>query len=226
MTLAENYAVVRQRIEDAIALSGRKDNVKIIGITKTRTPEEIDQLLTVGIDTIGENRIQELVDKYDKINSCFDIQVVGQLQTNKVKYTIDRVSCIQSLDRTALAEEIDKRACAKGRVMDVLVEVNLTGNPDRGGVEPAGVVDFCDGLGAYGGLRLKGLMAVAPLDIPAEARRGVFARVYGLYCRVRDRHPDADRLSMGMSSDYYEAILEGATEIRLGTALFGKREKI
>ena len=138
MTLAENYAVVRQRMEDAIALSGRKDNVKIIGITKTRTPEEIDQLLTVGIDTIGENRIQELVDKYDKINSCFDIQVVGQLQTNKVKYTIDRVSCIQSLDRTALAEEIDKRACAKGRVMDVLVEVNLTGNPDRGGVEPAG----------------------------------------------------------------------------------------
>ncbi len=224
--LNENLDIIKNNIEKAKQLCGRNDNVKIIAITKTRSPQEINQLLDYNIDTIGENRIQELIEKYDKINSRFDIQVVGQLQTNKVKYTVGKISCIQSLDRVSLAKEIEKQYNKADGVIDVLVEVNLTGQAERGGVPLQDVMSFCHDIVQYKSIRLKGLMAVAPIGLSETEIRRSFASVRKIYSDVKSIFPTVERLSMGMSNDYELAILEGATEIRLGTALFGRRNLI
>lgn len=225
MSLEENMEIVRNNIEKAMQRAGRQDKVKIIGITKTRTPQEIDALLPLGIDTIGENRVQEFLDKYTKLNSCFDMQMVGQLQSNKVKYLVDKISCIQSLDREGLAAEIEKQCLRFGRTMQVLVELNLTGEAGRGGIaaNKEDLLAFCAGLEQYGSIQLKGVMAVAPLGLSEKALKETFVAVRNLHECVQARYPMADRLSMGMSGDYVQAIEEGATEIRLGSALFGKR---
>ena len=224
--LSDNLDIIKNNIEKAKNECGRKDDVKIIAITKTRSAQEINGLLDYGINTIGENRIQELTEKYDQINPLFDIQVVGQLQTNKVKYTLGKISCIQSLDRLSLAKEIEKQYNRIGKAIDVLVQVNLTDNIDRGGIAPEKTIDFCYQLSEYSSLTLKGIMAVAPTGLTDSQLRDCFAKVYNIYSDVKKLFPYADRLSMGMSNDYYQAILEGATEIRLGTALFGKRNII
>lgn len=224
--LNDNLDIIKNNIEKAKSACGRKDDIKIIAITKTRTPLEINQLFDCGINTIGENRVQELTEKFDQINPLFDIQVVGQLQTNKVKYTLGKISCIQSLDRLSLAKEIEKQYNKIGKALDVLVEVNLTDDMGRGGIAPDKIIDFCYHLSNFSFLRLKGLMTVAPIGLTENQLRRCFAKVYNLYSDVKNIFPCADRLSMGMSNDYYQAILEGATEIRLGTALFGKRNII
>ena len=222
--IASNIATIREKIDEAMHISGRKETVDIIAITKTRTPEEINQLLLNDINCIGENRVQELVEKYDKISHQFDIQVVGQLQTNKVKYIVDKISCVQSLDRISLAAELDKHYGRAGACVDVLVQVNLTDDPIRGGVQPNDLHKFCDSVQEFSSLRLKGLMAVAPIGLDEYELRKCFSYMYSLYSHLKDEIPGIDRLSMGMSNDYIPAICEGSTEIRLGSAIFGERK--
>lgn len=221
--LATNIAIIKENIDHSLRSAGRNDNVKIIGITKTRTPDEINQLLQYDIFSIGENRVQELVEKFDNISNRFDIQVVGQLQTNKVKYILDKVSCVQSVDRLSLAKELNKNYERMNSTLDVLVQLNLTDDPARGGVRVNEVFRFCDELQRYTSLSIKGLMAIAPIGLCEKELRSSFASVYKIYSTLKDDIKDFDRLSMGMSNDYIPAILEGATEIRLGSAIFGAR---
>lgn len=221
--IASNIALIRENIDRAMHQAGRDDEAKIIAITKTRTPEEINELIIHNIFTIGENRVQELIEKYDKISSRFDIQVVGQLQTNKVKYIADKVSCVQSLDRIALANTLETHYSRINAGVDVLVQVNLTDDPARGGVKPSEVVRFCDDVQKYPSLRLKGLMAVAPVGLNEYELRKCFSGMCKLYSDLKNDIKSVDRLSMGMSNDYVPAILEGATEVRLGSAIFGER---
>ncbi len=224
--LAENIRGVKQRIKEALEEAHRSDEVKIIAVTKTRSPQEINLLTDYGIFSIGENRVQELMDKIDSLDKRFDIQVIGQLQRNKVKYIIDRVNCVQSLDREELAFELNRRAAALGKRLDVLIEVRLNDDPARGGVAPEKFETFCVNMKRFESLNICGIMAVAPPGLSKSERVAAFGKAACLMPTLKEVFPEADRLSMGMSADYYEAILAGATEIRLGSALFGPRENM
>lgn len=203
--------------------------VRVLAATKTQPPEVINFALANGIDLIGENRVQELLEKYDAIDKdkC-EIHFIGRLQTNKVKYIIDKVSMIHSVDSLKLASEIDRRAAACGKVMDVLVEINLANEESKGGISLIEASEFADALAEFGHLRLRGLMAVAPKCDDDEKNAVLFAKIYKKLIDIsasKVYNGSIDILSAGMSNDYMAAALNGANIVRLGTALFGKRDQ-
>ena len=221
--LARNIAYWRERLGNAAAKWG---GVEICGVTKTIAPELINPAYAAGITTIGENRVQELLEKYDRLDPAFRIELIGQLQTNKVKYILDKVQRVQSLDRDALAEEISKRAAAKGIVMPVLVEVSIAGEEQKGGIAEDELEAFVRRCAEMPGLRVEGLMAVMPNVADPEQVRPYFRRMRTWFETLRDREiPNTDirTLSMGMSHDCIVAAEEGATMVRLGRSLFGER---
>ena len=181
-----------------------------------------------GIRTLGENRVQALVGKLDRLNPAFEIHLIGQLQTNKVKTAIDKVAMIQSLDREALALEISRRAVAAGRVMPVLVQVNIAREPQKAGIDEELLLPFLQQCAQLPGLRVEGLMAIMPIADDPEDVRPYFRRMREWFDRLRDMNlPGVQMrtLSMGMSDDAVVAAQEGATMVRLGRALFGARPK-
>lgn len=203
--------------------------VRVLAATKTQPPEVINFALANGIDLIGENRVQELLEKYDAIDKdkC-EIHFIGRLQTNKVKYIIDKVSMIHSVDSLKLASEIDRRAAACGKVMDVLVEINLANEESKGGISLIEASEFADALAEFGNLRMRGLMAVAPKCDDDEKNAVLFAKIYKKLIDIsasKVYNGSIDILSAGMSNDYMAAALNGANIVRLGTALFGKRDQ-
>ncbi len=203
--------------------------VRVLAATKTQPPEVINFALANGIDLIGENRVQELLEKYDAIDKdkC-EIHFIGRLQTNKVKYIIDKVNMIHSVDTLKLAAEIDRRAAACGRVMDVLVEINLANEESKGGISLDEATEFADALAEFDHLRLRGLMAVAPKCDDGEKNAVLFAKIYKKLIDISSPkvyNGSIDILSAGMSNDYMAAALNGANIVRLGTALFGKRDQ-
>ena len=218
--VAANIAYVKSRLPDG---------VRLLAATKTQPPEVINFALTNGIDLIGENRVQELLEKYDAIDKdrC-DIHFIGRLQTNKVKYIIDKVSMIHSVDSLKLACEIDRRAQSCGKVMDVLIEINLANEPSKGGIALHEADEFADALCDLAHLRLRGLMAVAP-KCQNDAKTAVlFKKIYKKLIDIsssRVYNDSIDILSAGMSNDYTVAVANGANIVRLGTALFGKRDQ-
>lgn len=221
--LFENVRIWKERIAEASAKWG---GAEICAVTKTHSAEEINPAWDAGIITIGENRVQELLEKIDSLNPNFNIQLIGSLQTNKVKYIIDRVDMIQSLDRDALAEEISRRAEAKGKVMQVLVQVNIAREPQKGGIDEDELEAFIRRCSTLPGLQIKGLMAIMPLVTDPEEVRPYFKRMRTWFDRLRDtniNNTSMDVLSMGMSGDCIVAAQEGATMVRLGRALFGER---
>ena len=221
--LLRNIAEWRDRVADASAKWG---GAEICGVSKTVDPETINLAWEGGIRTLGENRVQELMGKIDRLNPAFDIHLIGQLQTNKVKYIIDRVAMIQSLDRDALAVEIDRRARAASVVMPVLVQVNIAREPQKAGIDEAELVSFIQRLSEMQGLRVEGLMAIMPIADDPEAVRPYFRRMREWFDRLADMGiPGVHMrtLSMGMSDDALVACQEGATMVRLGRALFGAR---
>ena len=221
--LHENIRVWQERIQDA---SGKWGGAEICAVTKTRSAAEINPAWDAGLTTIGENRVQELMEKIDELNPNFNIQLIGSLQTNKVKTIIDRVDMIQSLDRDALAEEISRRAAAKGRVMQALVQVNIAREPQKGGIHEEELEGFIRRCSDLPGLQIKGLMAIMPLVSDPEEVRPYFRRMRNWFDRLRDtniNNTSMDVLSMGMSGDCIVAAQEGATMVRLGRALFGER---
>lgn len=195
------------------------NQVKIVAATKTRTPEEINLLPLCGIYAMGENRVQELLSKIDGI-TVPERHFIGALQTNKVKYIVDKVSMIQSVDRLELAREIDKRSAAIGKVMDILVEVNYGREEAKSGSMPEDTLDFVKEIMTFKNLRVKGLMSVLPIDAPES----MYIGMKELFDDVKQICPDAEYLSMGMSDDYEVAIKCGANMIRPGTILFGQRD--
>lgn len=225
MTIEENLIRIKQNIDQACLQCGRDPKeIKIIAVTKTRTAEEINQAVSLGLDTIGENRVQELLSKIDDIN-CSHVHLIGQLQTNKVKYIIDKVELIHSLDRISLAKELNSRAEDKlKKPIDTLVEVNIGHEESKSGVLPENLYEFLDILQEFLYIKVRGLMCVAPANA-TESELGVyFSQMHEFMKAGQQIYSEFNILSMGMSRDYVQAIKHGSTMIRLGTALFGERD--
>lgn len=223
----ENYKNAMSRLETALEESGRsRKDVLVIGASKTMPLERILFVRdNTDVKIFGENRVQELLEKYTP-----DVRwhFIGQLQTNKVKYIIDKVELIHSVDRISLLQEIDRQAKKHGKVQDILIEVNIGGEEKKGGVAPAEVIDFAKEVDKYPSVRLKGLMSVLP-NVEKEALDAFYLQLSKLYDTLKQTrldNADIRYLSAGMSNDYDVAVKYGANIVRLGRALFGEREVI
>ncbi len=223
----KNYKNAMSRLETALEESGRNvKDVLVIGASKTMPLERILFVRdNTDVKIFGENRVQELLEKYTP-----DVRwhFIGQLQTNKVKYIIDKVELIHSVDRLSLLQEIDRQAKKHGKVQDILIEVNIGGEEKKGGVAPAEVIDFAKEVDKYPSVRLKGLMSVLP-NVEKEALDAFYLQLSKLYDTLKQTrldNADIRYLSAGMSNDYDVAVKYGANIVRLGRALFGEREVI
>jgi len=223
----ENYKNAMSRLETALEESGRnRKDVLVIGASKTMPLERILFVRdNTDVKIFGENRVQELLEKYTP-----DVRwhFIGQLQTNKVKYIIDKVELIHSVDRLSLLQEIDRQAKKHGKVQDILIEVNIGGEEKKGGVAPSEVIDFAKEVDKYPSVRLKGLMSVLP-NVEKEALNAFYLQLSKLYDTLKQTrldNADIRFLSAGMSNDYDVAVKYGANIVRLGRALFGEREVI
>jgi pyridoxal phosphate enzyme (YggS family) len=223
----ENCGKIKERINTAAQRSGRNpEDIKLIAVSKTDDAVRIEKALEWGINDLGENRVQELCDKFDIINMKCKWHLIGHLQTNKVKYIINKVSMIHSLDRLELAQEIQKRAEKADRQVEVLVQVNISGEDTKFGISPDNAHSFIRELSRMGNIKVKGLMTIAPMAEKPEDIRWVFAGLRKFYIDIRQENIDnidMDYLSMGMSNDFEVAIEEGSNIVRVGTAIFGKR---
>ena len=221
--LLRNIAKWRQRIGEASAKWG---GAQICAVSKTVDADIVNMAWEGGIRILGENRVQEVVAKKDRLNPGFEIHLIGQLQTNKVKPAVQRVAMIQSVDREALAQEISRRAGAEGLVMPVLVQVNIAREPQKAGVDEEQLLPLLKRCAELPGLKVQGLMAIMPVADDPEEVRPYFRRMREWFDRLREADlPGIEMrtLSMGMSDDCVVAAEEGATMVRLGRALFGAR---
>ena len=222
--LENRVARIRRELEEASA--GRYPVPKLIAVTKTHSAEEILPLADMGITDIGENRVQELLTKLPELREHFQIHLIGRLQRNKVKQSAGEVCMIQSVDSEPLAREIHNRALAAGRRMPVLVEISPAGEEQKGGVPFDETEAFLKQIAPLEGIEVRGLMAVMPLTEDQNYLDGLFARMRGLFDRIRDKNLSGiamEELSMGMSGDYRLAATHGATMVRVGSAIFGPR---
>lgn len=226
--LARNLEEIRTAIRDAERAAGRKEgSTVLLAAVKSADTDEINYLTQhLGVRDIGENRVQQLMARYEQLDlSGVRLHFIGSLQKNKVKYIIDKVAAIHSVDSLSLAEEIDKRARAKGKVMDVFVEINSGREENKGGLLPEDAPLFCKEIDALAGIRLVGLMTMAPHCENGREYRKYFSETYELaqriFCEELGRETEP-LLSMGMSESFCEATLEGADIVRVGRQLFRK----
>lgn len=208
-------------------LSTVNGRATVLAATKTVAPERINLIYDMGIHTIGENRVQELLEKYDELDKRFDIHFIGRLQRNKVKYIIGKVSLIHSLDSVPLAEEIDRRSEAAGLVTSCLVEVNAGCEESKGGITPEELPSFLEKISSFRHIKVRGLMTIPPKCEDSEKKLEYFRKIRGIFIDNRAKKVDnsisMDVLSMGMTHDYPEALQCGATIVRIGEGIFGKR---
>lgn len=216
--IRENYARICENIDRAMKQAGRGDRVRLMAVTKTVSPDRINCAIGLGIDLLGENRVQEFLDKRESYSPA-EVHFIGTLQTNKVKYIIDKVSMIHSVDSLRLAEEINRRAGQHGMIMDILAEINIGGEESKSGISPQTARDFCERISELENVRLRGLMTIPPPDCGERC----FAEMQELFGSIKSSE-FFDTLSMGMSGDYETAIKYGATIIRIGSGLFGYRK--
>jgi pyridoxal phosphate enzyme (YggS family) len=226
--IVANVQKVRDVIEQAAAKSGRKpDEIKLMAVTKTMPAQAVTAALDCGITLFGENRVQELLDKLPELDMTGrSAHIIGHMQTNKVKYVIDKVDMIQSLDSFHLAQEIDSQAEKAKKIMKVLVEVNIGREQSKSGVMPEEIFNFIDRVSEFSHLKICGLMSIPPFDEDKEKTRLYFKQIRKLFIDIavkKSDNIDMNVLSMGMSSDFAIAIEEGSTMIRVGTSIFGKR---
>ncbi|MDD7245970.1 MAG: YggS family pyridoxal phosphate-dependent enzyme [Eubacteriales bacterium] len=220
----ENYKNAVSRLNEALAECGRNEkDVLIVGASKTMPAERLRFVAgNTGIKTFGENRVQEFVGKY---TPEFSWHFIGQLQTNKVKYIVDKVDLIHSVDRISLAEEIDRQAKKHEKVQDFLIEVNMGAEITKGGVSPSDVIDFAKQVDKFENISLKGLMSVLP-NVSGDDLDAFYLQLSKLYDtlkRTKLVNADVRFLSAGMSNDYCVAVKYGANIVRLGRAIFGER---
>ena len=228
MSIGGNIEYIQDLKKKAAERSGRSgDDVLLVAVTKLHSTDEINEAIHCGITAIGENKVQEIMDKYDRVEPV-RWHLIGHLQTNKVKYIIDKVSMIHSVDSLKLAQEINKRAQQHGLVMDILIQVNSAMEESKFGIttEETGeligqILETCPNV------RIRGLMCIAPFEDNPDDARVYFAEVKKLYDKYGQiDHPmlDFKYLSMGMSNDFEVAIEEGSNLIRVGTSIFGARD--
>lgn len=224
----KNISEVKKRISEAAKAAGRNENeVTLIAVSKTKPVEMIKEAYDTGIRDFGENKVQEIMEKYPLLPSDIRWHLIGHLQTNKVKYIIDKVCMIHSVDSLKLAEEISRQAVKHNVTADILIEVNVAAEESKFGVRPEDAIDLCRDISTLPGIRIRGLMTVAPFTSDPEENRPVFCALRQLFVDIDGKNIDnvcMDCLSMGMSGDYTVAIEEGATFVRVGTSIFGRRD--
>lgn len=224
-TLAARWADVRGRVDAACRAAGRDPaEVAVLPVSKTFGPDTVREAAALGLRRFGENKVQELRDKSAALaDLALDWVLIGHLQTNKAKDAARLASEVQSLDRLELADALHRRLAADGRTLDVLVQVKTSPEESKHGLPPDELLPFLDRLRGYATLRVRGLMTLAVQAEDAAAVRACFRHLRELRDRAAAHGHALPRLSMGMSGDFPLAIAEGATEVRIGTAIFGRR---
>lgn len=222
-----NIADIKEEIKQICQSCDRNpEDITLIVVTKTVDPERINYAVDCGVSNLGENKVQEIMDKYETVSKNIKWHLIGHLQTNKVKYIIDKVELIHSVDSVKLAEEISKRAEKYDITKDVLVQINVAEEETKFGIELEEAVNFVKSISEFNNIRIKGLMTIAPYSDNPEGVRLVFRKLREKFDELSQMNlPNTEMkyLSMGMSNDYHIAIEEGANMIRIGTAIFGKR---
>lgn len=246
--MKDNIIDIEQKIQAACDRSGRnRSEVTLIAVSKTKPEEMLQEAYELGMRNFGENKVQELVQKYDDLQDKFHGEVnwhlIGHLQRNKVKYIIDKVAFIHSVDSLRLVQQIEEEAEKKSIICDILVEVNIAGEDTKFGISPEEVIPFITDISKFSHIRIRGLMTIAPYVENPEKNRMYFRKLRELYVDIKTKNIDNigngniskyaiskpelehfDTLSMGMTGDFEVAIEEGATLVRVGTGIFGERD--
>lgn len=226
--IRDNLRKIESDIASACSESGRnREDVKLIAVSKTKPVSALQEAYDLGIRDFGENKVQELLDKYEQMPGDIRWHMIGHLQRNKVKYIVDKVYMIHSVDSYRLAEEISREAVKKNVNVSVLIEVNVAGEESKFGASAEETVSLVEDIAKLPNLTIRGLMTIAPYVENSEENRLYFAKLRQIYVDIIHKNIDnvfMKELSMGMTGDYETAITEGATYIRIGTGIFGERE--
>lgn len=225
--LKDQLQEVESRIQNACKKAGRsRDEVTLIAVSKTKPVETLKEAYNLGVRIFGENKVQELTEKYEALPKDIRWHMIGHLQTNKVKYIIDKTELIHSVDSLKLAQTIEKEAAKHNLTADILLEVNVAEEESKFGMKLDEVIPFMKKIADFSHIRVCGLMTIAPFVEDPEENRAVFADLHKLYVDIKEKNIDngtVSILSMGMTNDYEVAIEEGATMVRVGTGIFGAR---
>ncbi len=226
--IAENLAQVQRNIRKACTQCGRKETeVRLIAVSKTKPVEMLQEAYDLGCRDFGENKVQELVAKYEMLPKDIRWHMIGHLQRNKVKYIVDKVYLIHSVDSLRLAEEISKEALKKNVTVSILVEINVAEESTKFGTTSSEAVSLVEEIAKLPNILVKGLMTIAPYVENPEENRYVFTKLKQIYVDIIHKNIDnvsMEELSMGMTGDYEVAVTEGATYVRVGTGIFGERQ--
>ena len=225
--VAENLAQVQKNINESCNKINRDPNeVTLIAVSKTKPVEMLKEAYDAGARVFGENKVQEIVDKYDQMPSDVKWHMIGHLQRNKVKYIVDKVAMIHSVDSLRLAETIEKEAAKKAVIVPILIEVNVAQEESKFGLKPEEVLPLIEQIADFSHIRIKGLRTIAPYVDNAEENREIFRELKKLSVDIAAKNinnVNMSVLSMGMTGDYMVAVQEGATMVRVGTGIFGAR---
>ena len=225
--VTENYNRVKHEVEACAKNCGRDPkDITLIAVSKTKPLSDIEELLQIGVNDFGENKVQELCDKYENVSKPVNFHLIGHLQTNKVKYVVDKACLIHSVDSVKLAKEIQKQAEKKQIIAQILIEVNVAEEESKFGLRAEEVLPIVEEISTYPNVHINGLMTIAPFVDDPEENRVYFRSLRQLSLDINSKNIDnvsMDVLSMGMTNDYRVAIEEGATMVRVGTAIFGRR---
>ena len=227
---AARWKEISEDISAAAAAVGRNpDEITLMAVTKTVPPERVNEVIAAGCRLLGENRVQELLEKYEHYDKRAKIHFIGTLQTNKVKYIVDKVDMIESVDSLHLADEIERRCAAIGKTMDILLEVNIADEESKSGFTYDEIPAVIEKISKFNHLKLRGFMTIGRFGAEIEETRGFFQKMRALLVDIRSKkidNKDISILSMGMSGDYEAAVQEGAAIVRVGRGLFGERKSV
>ncbi len=225
--LKTNLDNVISNIHRACDSAGRAyDEVTLIAVSKTKPLSDIEELMTYNISEYGENKVQELCDKFENVSKHVNWHLIGHLQTNKVKYIVDKACLIHSVDSIHLAQEIEKQAAKKSVTANILIQVNIANEDTKFGIDESYVYEMINEIKTYPHVKIKGLMTIAPFVDDPEDNRVFFKKMHQLLLDIKSKNidnVDMSILSMGMTNDYMVAIEEGSTMVRVGTGIFGER---
>ena len=226
--IAENIKRLRAEIDEAARESGRSgEDIILVAATKMNDAERVRAAVAAGVDVCGENRVQELMEKYEQgAYEGAPLHFIGTLQTNKVKYIVGKVDMIQSVNSLKLATEISKCAIKRGIVQDILIEINIGGEESKSGADEKIAFELVESISKLPGVRVRGLMTIPPISDDEDTQKSFFIKMKQLFVDIRAKKYDnitMEFLSMGMSADYRNAILCGANMVRVGTGIFGAR---
>lgn len=224
MSIKENLSEIKENIRLACERAGRSpEEVTLLAVTKTIDADRINEAVSLGVTDLGENRVQEFLSKYELIEGDVRWHIIGHLQSNKVKYIADKVYMIHSVESLSLANEIERQCAKLGKVMNILVEVNVSGEESKSGITPSETEDFIRQVSRLPHIRVKGLMTMAPFEAKTEELHQIFSNLYKISVDISSKKLDnviMECLSMGMTGDYITAVEENSTIVRIGTGLF------